>query len=165
MNGGTEISKKLVAYFSASGVTESVARNLSQTAGADLYRIQPEVPYTSADLDWMNKKSRSSIEMNDPASRPAIVAGDLEISSYDVVFLGFPVWWYVAPTIINSFLETYNFSGKTVIPFATSGSSGIENCEKKLQQQYPSINWKSGKLLNGHPGQDVLDSWVKSLNV
>lgn len=159
------MSKKLVAYFSASGVTESVARNLSQTAGADLYRIQPEVPYTSADLDWMNKKSRSSIEMNDPASRPAIVAGDLDISSYDVVFLGFPVWWYVAPTIINSFLETYNFSGKTVIPFATSGSSGIENCEKKLQQQYPSINWKSGKLLNGHPGQDVLDSWVKSLNV
>ena len=128
------MSKKLVAYFSASGVTKSVARNLSQTAGADLYRIQPEVPYTSADLDWMNKKSRSSIEMNDPASRPAIVAGDLEISSYDVVFLGFPVWWYVAPTIINSFLETYNFSGKTVIPFATSGSSGIENCEKKLQQ-------------------------------
>lgn len=159
------MSKKLVAYFSASGVTKSVARNLSQTAGADLYRIQPEVPYTSADLDWMNKKSRSSIEMNDPASRPAIVAGDLEISSYDVVFLGFPVWWYVAPTIINSFLETYNFSGKTVIPFATSGSSGIENCERKLQQQYPSINWKSGKLLNGHPGQDVLDSWVKSLNV
>lgn len=159
------MSKKLVAYFSASGITESVARNLSQTAGADLYRIQPEVPYTSADLDWMNKKSRSSIEMNDPASRPAIVAGDLDISSYDVVFLGFPVWWYMAPTIINTFLETYDFSGKTVIPFATSGSSGIENCEKKLQQQYPSINWKSGKLLNGHPGQDVLDSWVKSLNV
>lgn len=159
------MSKKLVAYFSASGITESVARNLSQTAGADLYRIQPEVPYTSADLDWMNKKSRSSIEMNDPASHPAIAAEDLDISSYDVVFLGFPVWWYMAPTIINTFLETYDFSGKTVIPFATSGSSGIENCEKKLQQQYPSINWKSGKLLNGHPGQDVLDSWVKSLNV
>ena len=159
------MSKKLVAYFSASGITESVARNLSQTAGADLYRIQPEVPYTSADLDWMNKKSRSSIEMNDPASRPAIAAEDLDISSYDVVFLGFPVWWYMAPTIINTFLETYDFSGKTVIPFATSGSSGIENCEKKLQQQYPSINWKSGKLLNGHPGQDVLDAWVKSLNV
>ena len=103
--------------------------------------------------------------MNDPASRPAIAAEDLDISSYDVVFLGFPVWWYMAPTIINTFLETYDFSGKTVIPFATSGSSGIENCEKKLQQQYPSINWTSGKLLNGHPGQDVLDSWVKSLNV
>ena len=139
------MSKKLVAYFSASGITESVARNLSQTAGADLYRIQPEVPYTSADLDWMNKKSRSSIEMNDPASRPAIVAGDLEISSYDVVFLGFPVWWYVAPTIINSFLETYNFSGKTVIPFATSGSSGIENREKKLQQAMLDIKKKFGK--------------------
>ncbi len=106
------MSKKLVAYFSASGITESVARNLSQTAGADLYRIQPEVPYTSADLDWMNKKSRSSIEMNDPASRPAIAAEDLDISSYDVVFLGFPVWWYMAPTIINTFLETYDFSGK-----------------------------------------------------
>lgn len=159
------MSKKLVAYFSASGITESVARNLSQTAGADLYRIQPEVPYTSADLDWMNKKSRSSIEMNDPASRPAIAAEDLDISSYDVVFLGFPVWWYMAPTIINTFLETYDFSGKTVIPFATSGSSGIENCEKKLRQQYPSINWKPGKLLNGQPGKEALDSWIKGLNV
>ena len=128
------MSKKLVAYFSASGVTESVARTLAQTADADLYKIQPEVPYTSADLDWMDKKSRSSLEMNDPASRPAIVTGDLDLSSYDVIFLGFPVWWYVAPTITNTFLEAYYFAGKTVIPFATSGSSGIENSEKKLQQ-------------------------------
>ena len=159
------MSKKLVAYFSASGVTEAVARSLAQTAEADLYKIQPEVPYTSADLDWMDKKSRSSLEMNDPASRPAIVIGDLDISSYDVVFLGFPVWWYVAPTIINTFLEDYDFAGKTVIPFATSGSSGIENSEKKLQQQYPSINWKSGKLLNGHPDNTALASWVKTLNI
>ena len=159
------MSKKLVAYFSASGVTEAVARSLAQTAEADLYKIQPEVPYTSADLDWMDKKSRSSLEMNDPASRPAIVTGDLDISSYDVVFLGFPVWWYVAPTIINTFLEAYDFAGKTVIPFATSGSSGIENSEKKLQQQYPSINWKSGKLLNGHPDNTALASWVKTLNI
>ena len=159
------MSKKLVAYFSASGVTEAVARSLAQTAEADLYKIQPEVPYTSADLDWMDKKSRSSLEMNDPASRPAIVIGDLDISSYDVVFLGFPVWWYVAPTIINTFLEAYDFAGKTVIPFATSGSSGIENSEKKLQQQYPSINWKSGKLLNGHPDNTALASWVKTLNI
>ena len=159
------MSKKLVAYFSASGVTESVARTLAQTADADLYKIQPEVPYTSADLDWMDKKSRSSLEMNDPASRPAIVTGDLDVSSYDVIFLGFPVWWYVAPTIINTFLEAYDFAGKTVIPFATSGSSGIENSEKKLQQQYPSINWKSGKLLNGHLDSTALASWVKTLNI
>lgn len=159
------MSKKLVAYFSASGVTESVARTLAQTADADLYKIQPEVPYTSADLDWMDKKSRSSLEMNDPASRPAIVTGDLDLSSYDVIFLGFPVWWYVAPTIINTFLEAYDFAGKTVIPFATSGSSGIENSEKKLQQQYPSINWKSGKLLNGHLDSTALASWVKTLNI
>lgn len=159
------MSKKLVAYFSASGVTEAVARSLAQTAQADLYKIQPEVPYTSADFDWMDKKSRSSLEMNDPASRPAIVTGDLDVSSYDVVFLGFPVWWYVAPTIINTFLEAYDFAGKTVIPFATSGSSGIENSEKKLQQQYPSINWKSGKLLNGHPDSTALASWVKTLNI
>ena len=112
------MSKKLVAYFSASGVTESVAHTLAQTADADLYKIQPEVPYTSADLDWMDKKSRSSLEMNDPASRPAIVTGDLDLSSYDAIFLGFPVWWYVAPTIINTFLEAYDFAGKTVIPFA-----------------------------------------------
>ena len=159
------MSKKLVAYFSASGVTESVARTLAQTADADLYKIQPEVPYTSADLDWMDKKSRSSLEMNDPASRPAIVTGDLDLSSYDVIFLGFPVWWYVAPTITNTFLEAYDFAGKTVIPFATSGSSGIENSEKKLQQQYPSINWKSGKLLKGHPDSTALASWVKTLNI
>ena len=159
------MSKKLVAYFSASGVTESVARTLAQTADADLYKIQPEVPYTSADLDWMDKKSRSSLEMNDPASRPAIVTGDLDLSSYDAIFLGFPVWWYVAPTIINTFLEAYDFAGKTVIPFATSGSSGIENSEKKLLQQYPSINWKSGKLLNGHLDSTALASWVKTLNI
>ena len=134
------MSKKLVAYFSASGVTESVARTLAQTADADLYKIQPEVPYTSADLDWMDKKSRSSLEMNDPASRPAIVTGDLDLSSYDVIFLGFPVRWYVAPTITNTFLEAYDFAGKTVIPFATSGSSGIENSEKKPKFATPCPN-------------------------
>ena len=159
------MSKKLVAYFSASGVTGSVAKTLAEAAGADLYEIRPEVPYTRADLNWMDKKARSSVEMNDPSYRPALADKDAKVEDYDVIFLGFPIWWYVAPTIINTFLETYDFSGKTVIPFATSGSSGIENCEKKLQQQYPSINWKSGKLLNGHPGQDVLDSWAKSLNV
>lgn len=159
------MSKKLVAYFSATGVTESVARNLSQAAQADLYKIRPEIPYTSADLDWTDKKSRSSVEMNDPSSRPAILTEDLDIASYDIIFLGFPVWWYVAPTIINTFLDTYDFSGKTVIPFATSGSSGIENCEKKLHQLYPSIKWRPGKLLNGQPTPTLLSSWVKTLNV
>ena len=159
------MSKKLVAYFSASGVTEAVAKGLAECADADLYQIRPEVPYTSADLDWMDKKSRSSVEMNDPASRPEIFKGDLDISGYDVIFLGFPVWWYVAPTIINTFLEAYDFTGKTLVPFATSGSSGIENCEKKLQQQYPSINWKPGKLLNGRPSKEALAAWTDSLDL
>ena len=165
MNGGTDMSKKLVAYLSASGVTEAVAKSLAKGADADLYQIRPEIPYTSADLDWMNKKSRSSVEMNDPSSRPGIFKGDLDISDYDVIFLGFPIWWYVAPTIINTFLESYDFTGKTVIPFATSGGSGIENCGKKLQQQYPSINWKPGKLLNGRPSKDALTAWTDSLDL
>ena len=157
------MSKKLVAYFSASGVTEAVAKKLAQAAEADLYKIQPAIPYTAADLDWMNKKSRSSLEMNDPSSRPEIMKEDMDAGSYDVIFLGFPVWWYVAPTIINTFLESCDFAGKTVIPFATSGSSGVENCEKKLRQQYPSINWKPGKLLNGAPTKEALAAWVNTL--
>lgn len=159
------MSKILVAYFSASGVTEEAARKLAQETKGDLYRIQPQVPYTSADLDWMDKKSRSTLEMKDPSSRPAILTGDLDIGSYDAVFLGFPVWWYVAPVIINTFLEAYDFSGKTVVPFATSGGSGIEKCEKALQSQYPSINWKSGKLLNGRISPDALASWLKALDL
>ena len=158
------MSKKLVAYFSASGVTESVARTLAQTADADLYKIQPEVPYTSADLDWMDKKSRSSLEMNDPASRPAIVTGDLDLSSYDVIFLGFPVWWYMAATIINTFLRLM-ICRKNSHSFRHLRQQRHRNSEKNLQQQYPSINWKSGKLLNGHPDSTALASWVKTLNI
>lgn len=117
--------KMLVAYFSASGVTAKAAKKLAEVAGADLFEIRPAVPYTSADLNWMDKKSRSSVEMNDPAFRPAI-AGKMEgMEQYDVVFVGFPIWWYVAPTIINTFLESYDFSGKTIVPFATSGGSGM----------------------------------------
>lgn len=138
------MSRKLVAYFSASGVTAKVAEKLSEAIGADLYAIEPEVPYTKADLDWMDKKSRSTIEMNNPASRPAIAGKRDNMNDYDTVFVGFPIWWYVAPTIINTFLESYDLTGKTIIPFATSGSSDMGKTNEKL---LPSC--KGAKLLNG----------------
>lgn len=138
------MSRKLVAYFSASGVTAKVAEKLSEAIGADLYAIEPEVPYTKADLDWMVKKSRSTIEMNNPASRPAITGKRDNMNDYDTVFVGFPIWWYVAPTIINTFLESYDLTGKTIIPFATSGGSDMGKTNEKL---LPSC--KGAKLLNG----------------
>lgn len=138
------MSRKLVAYFSASGVTAKVAEKLSEAIGADLYAIEPEVPYTKADLDWMDKKSRSTIEMNNPASRPAIAGKRDNMDDYDTVFVGFPIWWYVAPTIINTFLESYDLTGKTIIPFATSGGSDMGKTNEKL---LPSC--KGAKLLNG----------------
>lgn len=138
------MSRKLVAYFSASGVTAKVAEKLSEAIGADLYAIEPEVPYTKADLDWMDKKSRSTIEMNNPASRPAITAKRDNMNDYDTVFVGFPIWWYVAPTIINTFLESYDLTDKTIIPFATSGGSDMGKTNEKL---LPSC--KGAKLLNG----------------
>ena len=117
--------KKLVAYFSASGVTSKLAERLADIAGADLYEIEPEVPYTNADLNWMDQQARSTIEMKDPSSRPAIKDTDARITDYDVVYIGFPIWWYIAPTIINTFLEKYDWSGKTIVLFATSGGSGF----------------------------------------
>lgn len=138
------MSRKLVAYFSANGVTAKVAEKLSEAIGADLYAIEPEVPYTKADLDWMDKKSRSTIEMNNPASRPAITGKRDNMNDYDTVFVGFPIWWYVAPTIINTFLESYDLTGKTIIPFATSGGSDMGKTNEKL---LPSC--KGAKLLNG----------------
>lgn len=138
------MSRKLVAYFSASGVTAKVAEKLSEAIGADLYAIEPEVPYTKADLDWMDKKSRSTIEMNNPASRPAITGKRDNMNDYDTVFVGFPIWWYVAPTIINTFLESHDLTDKTIIPFATSGGSDMGKTNEKL---LPSC--KGAKLLNG----------------
>lgn len=138
------MSRKLVTYFSASGVTAKVAEKLSEAIGADLYAIEPEVPYTKADLDWMDKKSRSTIEMNNPASRPAIAGKRDNMNDYDTVFVGFPIWWYVAPTIINTFLESYDLTDKTIIPFATSGGSDMGKTNEKL---LPSC--KGAKLLNG----------------
>jgi len=153
--------KTLVAYFSATGVTESVAMNLAEAAGATLYEIKPEVKYTAADLDWRDRQSRSSIEMNDKSSRPAIVKDLEDADSYDVIYIGFPVWWYTAPTIINTFIETYGFEGKTVVFFATSGGSNVSGADRQFQAQYPAINWKAGRLLNDISKPDIAD-WVKS---
>lgn len=154
--------KKLVAYFSASGVTKSAAEHLAKAAGADLFEIKPAAPYTRADLDWTNKKSRSSVEMNNPDSRPEIVERLSNMEDYDTVFIGFPIWWYVAPTIINTFVESYDFSGKTIVPFATSGGSGMGKTVEVLKSLCPGANWENGKMLNRVSARE-LESWVKGL--
>lgn len=157
--------KTLVAYFSASGVTKQVAEAVAAAAGADLYEIQPAIPYTPADLDWQNSKSRSSIEMNDPDSRPAIAGRLARMDEYDRVFLGFPIWWYVAPTIINTFLESYDFTGKTLVPFATSGGSGFGKTVETLKKLCPdSVIWMPGRLLNGRVSADTLTAWLTELD-
>ena len=153
--------KTLVAYFSATGTTEAVARDLAEVAGATLYEIKPEVKYTDADLDWRDKQSRSTLEMQDKSSRPAIVKDLKDADSYDVIYIGFPIWWYTAPTIINTFIEAYGFEGKTVIFFATSGGSDVTGADKQFHAQYPNINWKSGKLLNGASKEEI-KAWVKA---
>lgn len=159
------MSKILVAYFSASGVTKNAAEKLANAANADLFEIKPVLPYTDADLDWTDKKSRSTVEMNDLSSRPEIANKCENMESYDVVFVGFPIWWYVEPRIIDTFLESYDFSEKTVIPFATSGSSGLgktaENFKKLLGA---NATVKDGKLLTRASETDVSD-WVKSLGL
>lgn len=158
------MSKKLVAYFTASGVTAAVAKTLAEAVGADLYEIKPEVPYVRADLNWNDKQARSTIEMNDQSFRPAIADKDANIAEYDVIFVGFPIWWYVAPTIINTFLESYDFSGKTIVPFATSGGSGFGKTMEKLR---PSVSdtviWREGKLLNGRLSKEAVNIWLESL--
>ncbi len=143
------MSKKLVAYFSASGKTAKVAEKLASAIGTDLYEIKPEVKYTKADLNWMNNKSRSSVEMNDKSFRPAIITGDLDVSGYDTVYLGFPIWWYVAPTLINTFLETYDFTGKKIVLFATSGSSGFGNTAAELKPSARGAEITEAKVLSG----------------
>lgn len=157
--------KNLVAYFSASGTTKKVAEHLSKVLQADLFEISPQKPYTRADLNWMDKKSRSSLEMADKSSRPEIVQKSLDTSKYDVVFLGFPIWWYVAPTIINTFLESYDFSGKRIVLFATSGGSGFGETVKFLQPSAPKAKIEVGKLLNGNPSDSALAAWIKGLNL
>ena len=149
------MSKKVVAYFSASGVTKRYAEKLAQVTGADLFEIKPSVPYTSADLNWQNSASRSSVEMKNPNSRPEISERLSDMNSYDTVFVGFPIWWYVAPTIINTFLESYDFSGKTVIPFATSGGSGMGKTADVLRKICPHADIKDGKVLNGMSDEKI----------
>ena len=140
------MNKKLVAFFSASGNTAALAKKLSEKAGADLYEISPAVPYTSADLNWQNKQSRSSLEMNDHSSRPELADKNADISAYDTVYIGFPVWWYIAPTIINTFLESYDFSGKKIILFATSGGSGFGKAADNLRSSAPGTEIVEGKV-------------------
>ena len=154
--------KTLVAYFSATGTTEAVAIDLAEVTDATLYEIKPEVKYTAADLDWRNKESRSSVEMQDKNSRPAFVKDLEDADTYDRIFIGFPVWWYTAPTIINTFIEAYGFEGKAVIFFATSGGSTIDKANKDFAAAYPKINWKAGKTLNGASKTDI-KAWVEGL--
>ncbi len=159
------MSKKLVAYFSASGTTAAVAKTLAEAAGADLYEIKPQTAYTHADLDWTDKKSRSSVEMNDKSFRPPLSDKDARIEDYDTVFLGFPIWWYVAPSIINTFLESYDFSGKTIILFATSGGSGFGEAVAGLKDSAPGAVIQEGKMLNGRQSRGSLAAWVNSLSM
>ena len=142
------MSRILVAYFSASGVTARAAREIAEAVGAELYEIRPAEPYSQADLNWMDKKSRSTVEMDDPACRPAIAGAVEHMERYDTVFVGFPVWWYVEPRIVDTFLERYDFSGKTLIPFATSGGSGIGKAEESLREHCPKADWRRGGLVN-----------------
>ena len=158
------MSKKLVAYFSASGVTAKLAETLAEAIGADMFEIVPEVPYTKADLNWQDAASRSTIEMKDPSSRPAIAAKRDNMDNYDTVFVGFPIWWYVAPTIINTFLESYDLSGKTVIPFATSGGSGMGKTNEKLQPSCPGAKLLEGRVCKSGTGKAELSAWVESLH-
>ena len=142
------MSKALVAYFSASGVTRKLAKELAEVAHADLFEIEPAQPYTAADLDWTNKRSRSTLEMNDPASRPEIAKACPELAGYDTVYVGFPIWWYVAPTIVNTFLESGDFAGKRVVPFATSGGSGMGKTVAALKPSAAGADIAAGEVLN-----------------
>ena len=155
------MSKQLVAYFSASGTTARVAKDLARAVGADLYEISPDTPYTRADLNWQDKNSRSSLEMRDKNSRPALADRDANIAQYDTIFVGFPIWWYVAPTIINSFLEAYDFSGKRIVLFATSGGSGFGKAVAGLQPSAPDAEIVEGALLNGRPNEAKLKAFAE----
>ena len=157
-------NKILVAYFSATGTTKKVAEEIAKEVNGTLFEIEPETPYSEADLDWKNKESRSSVEMADSTSRPPIKNKVPDMAQYDTVFIGFPVWWYVAPTIINTFIDENDLKGKTIITFATSGGSPIEPCDSALQKTYPDLDWKGGKLLN-RPTPEELKEWVKQLSL
>ena len=157
------MGKKLVAFFSASGTTRKIAEMIAQAAEADLYEIMPKQPYSKADLNWMDKKSRSSVEMNDKKFRPEITDMDVQIDKYDEILLGFPIWWYVAPTIINTFLEKYDFSGKKIVLFATSGGSGFGNTVSELKPSAPEAVIVEGKVFHKAAKQEIAE-WIKSIS-
>ena len=153
----TSQHKVLVAYFSATGTTAAVAQRLAKAAGADLYSITPAAGYTAADLDWNDKQSRSSVEMADEKSRPALGGDSINTDAYDVIYVGFPIWWDLAPRVVNTFLDAHNLKGKTIIPFATSGGSTIANSARVLKQTYPQATWREGRLLNGASDKELSD--------
>ena len=155
--------KKLVAYFSASQTTKKIAEIIAQVAEADLYEIIPKQPYSKADLNWMDKKSRSSVEMSDKKFRPEISDTDIQVDKYDEIILGFPIWWYVAPTIINTFLESYDFTGKKIVLFATSGGSGFGNTVSELKPSAPDAVIIEGKVFNKATKQEIAE-WVKRIS-
>lgn len=142
-------NKALVVYFSATGTTARAARTIAEATGGTLYEIVPQQAYTSDDLDWRNRQSRSSVEMNDPQARPALKGTKADVAACDVIFIGYPVWWNQAPRIVNTFIESHDLKGKTLVPFATSGGSGISGSVKALRETYPDLKWQEGKLLNG----------------
>ena len=156
--------KVSVAYFSATGVTKNIAEKLADSIGADLYEIKPAIPYSDADLNWMDKNSRSSVEMKDKSSRPEVVQDDFIPQKYDVIFLGFPIWWYVAPHIVNNFLESYDFAGKLIRPFFTSGGSGSGQTDDILHKSAPQAIWRPAKRLYAN-NEDRISNWIKDIDV
>lgn len=155
-------NKPLVVYFSATGTTAKAARTIAEVTGGTLYEIVPQQVYTPDDLDWNDRKSRSSVEMNNPQARPALKDMKLDVAAYDVIFIGYPIWWNQAPRIINSFIESHDLKGKTLVPFATSGGSGITGSVKELKRAYPDLKWQDGKLLNG-ASRNTVQNWVNNM--
>lgn len=155
-------NKTLVVYFSATGTTAKVARTITDVTGSTLYEIVPQQAYTSDDLDWNDRQSRSSVEMNNPQARPALKDTKLDVAAYDVVFIGYPIWWNQAPRIVNTFIESHDLKGKTLIPFATSGGSGINNSVKELRKAYPDLEWLDGKLLN-RASRNAIQKWTDDM--
>lgn len=154
------MSNILITYFSASGVTKSEAERISKIVNGDLFEIEPKEKYTKEDLDWRNKQSRSSVEMQNRSSRPEIKEDNLDISNYDTILIGFPIWWGVAPTVVNTFIESKDFTGKNLIPFCTSGGSGMLYCENDLRKTYPNYNWKQGKRILGNETDEEIINWI-----
>ena len=155
-------SKPLVVYFSATGTTAKAARTIAEITGGTLYEIVPQQVYTADDLDWNDRQSRSSVEMNNPQARPALKDTKLDVAAYDVIFIGYPIWWDQAPRIINTFIESHDLKGKTLVPFATSGGSGISNSVKELRKAYPDLEWQNGKLLN-ESNSNAIQNWVSDV--